>query len=1178
MLELVHDMAPGAQLYFATAFINITSFANNIRALRAAGCDIIVDDVGYFVESPFQDGQAPSVVSPTNGGVVTQAVKDVAASGALYFSSAGNAGNLDDGTAGVWEGDFTAGAASGAPVTTAGTLHRFSGVQDYDVMTVAGSSQINLFWTDPLGASGNDYDLFKLDPTGAAVLAGSTSIQDGNDDPFELVANGTNNARLVIVKKNTAAARFLHLNTNRGRLSLATAGQIRGHAATSHANTFAVAATNAQVPVFPYPFSTANPVETFSSDGPRRYFFNADGTTAGAAGNFSSTGGLVLQKPDLTAADGVSVSNAGHFGTIFFGTSAAAPNAAAIMALFKSQNPSFTPAQLRTLLISTALDIEGPGVDRDSGAGIVMAMPPQPGCSISSPSFSIAPLASGGPLTIGVTASSPSCNWTVYSSVPWMTFTNRFGVGSGSFIVNTARNDGPGRGASITLVGQTQWSIPVTQSGVGAGTTFVNNTVTPIPDVTTTDIPIVVSGLTQPISNVTLSVYLTHTFDSDLTISLVAPDGTVVELAEGNGGSGNDYGTTCSPTSQRTTFDDSAITPIQRGTTPFTGSFRPSEPLARFNGKSPFWANGIWKLRIADVAPPDSGTFQCASLVINQGPLRHLVNDFDGNGSDNFTVFRPSSGQWFINGLGTVSFGLPGDIPVPGDYDADGDADFTVYRPSTGQWFRPAAATVQYGRSGDIPVPADYDGDGATDIAVYRTTDGLVGVWRLNLPAQPPVAFGLRGDIPMPGDYDGDGRADLAVFRPSTGQWFIASAVSGFASVTTASFGLPGDIPVSGDVDDDGRLDLLVFRPSNGTWYGLPSNVAPFTVSFGLAGDIPATLDIDGDGFAEFCVWRPSTGQWFARSLLSGTTTTMAFGLAGDIPAPARPRLPSAPVSDFDGDGVSDVTVFRPSTGEWFTRTSSSGFAAIVTTPFGLSGDIRVNGDYDGDRRTDRAVFRPSTNQWFILQSSNGAVRTVSWGLGGDVPTPADFDGDGRTDIAVWRPSSGEWFVINSSSGALAYTPWGLPGDQPIARDFDGDGRADLAVYRPSSFQWFIKTTTAAFGPQIIRTWGLSGDLPMPADFDGDGRTEIAIYRPTTGVWAGIDAITGALVVNAAWGLPGDTAQPHDFDGDGRDDLAVFRPSSGTWFINKSSTGALLMISWGLSTDQPVLRTSGRER
>ena len=139
MLELIHDIAPGAQLYFATAFTSITSFAQNIRDLRTAGCDIIVDDVGYFVESPFQDGQGPAVVSPTNGGVVTQAVKDVAALGAMYFSSAGNSGNLNDGTSGVWEGDFSRGAATvDPPVPTAGNFHRFTGAQDFNTLTLAG--------------------------------------------------------------------------------------------------------------------------------------------------------------------------------------------------------------------------------------------------------------------------------------------------------------------------------------------------------------------------------------------------------------------------------------------------------------------------------------------------------------------------------------------------------------------------------------------------------------------------------------------------------------------------------------------------------------------------------------------------------------------------------------------------------------------------------------------------------------------------------------------------------------------------------------------------------------------------------------------------------------------------------------------------------------------------------
>lgn len=367
MLEIVHDIAPGAQLYFATAFNGIASFAQNIRNLRAAGCDIIVDDVFYFVETPFQDGQAPSVISNTNGGIVIQAVNDVTASGAMYFSSASNSGNLNDGTAGVWEGDFSDGGATGAPLPV-GRFHNFGG-QNFNTLTAASTGPINLYWSDPLGGSSNDYDLFRLNAAGTAVAASSTNIQNGTQDPYEQISQSTANPRIVIVKKASAAPRFLHLNTNRGRLSIATAGQTHGH--SSAASGFSCAATPAVGP-FPNPFSASNVVETFSSDGPRRIFFQADGTPY-TAGNFSATGGLLRQKPDITAADGVSVTGVGGFPSPFFGTSAAAPHAAAIAGLIKSANPAFTPAQIRAFLTSSAIDIEGAGVDRDSGAGIIDA-------------------------------------------------------------------------------------------------------------------------------------------------------------------------------------------------------------------------------------------------------------------------------------------------------------------------------------------------------------------------------------------------------------------------------------------------------------------------------------------------------------------------------------------------------------------------------------------------------------------------------------------------------------------------------------------------------------------------------------------------------------------------------------------------------------------------------------
>jgi hypothetical protein len=373
MLEIVHDIAPGAQLYFATAFGGSANFANNIRNLRAQGCDIIVDDVFYFAESPFQDGQAPGIISPTNGGVVMQAVNDVTAAGALYFSSAGNSGNKNDGTSGVWEGDFVDGGDAPATVfgAAAGRLHQFPGGLTYDVVTAAGSSQYNLNWSDPLGGSTNDYDLYALNAAGTGVVTASTGSQNGTQDPFEAIGVTGANTRLVIVKYS-GDARYLRLTTNRGRLNVNTPGQTSGH--STAADAFGVAAT----PVagltgpFPNPFTATNQVETFSSDGPRKLFFQADGTPF-TPGNLLASGGISRQKPDITAADGVSVTGAGGFGIQFSGTSAAAPHAAAIAGLLKAANPSLTPAMVRDALQNTAIDNETGGVDRDAGYGIIMA-------------------------------------------------------------------------------------------------------------------------------------------------------------------------------------------------------------------------------------------------------------------------------------------------------------------------------------------------------------------------------------------------------------------------------------------------------------------------------------------------------------------------------------------------------------------------------------------------------------------------------------------------------------------------------------------------------------------------------------------------------------------------------------------------------------------------------------
>ncbi len=359
MLQIVHDLAPGAQLYFASAFNGQADFAQQILNLRAAGCDIICDDVSYFDEAPFQDG------------IIAQAVNTVTAAGAIYFSSAGNAGNKNDGTSGVWEGDFVDGGASAAPLPLTGNIHNFGGGVTNNLLTLDGNA-VALFWSDPLGGSSNDYDLFVLNAGLTAVVSSGTTVQSGTQDPIELInPSPAAGNRIVILKKTGAAVRAIHLNSLRGRLNINTQGQTHGHGSAAAA--FSVAAVQASGGG---PFNTGNVVENFSSDGPRRKFYNPNGTLI-TPGNllFGTNGGTLFQKPDITAADGVATTLPASSGlNPFFGTSAAAPHAAAITALLKQRNPTLTPAQIRTALTTTAIDIETAGTDRDAGFGIVMAL------------------------------------------------------------------------------------------------------------------------------------------------------------------------------------------------------------------------------------------------------------------------------------------------------------------------------------------------------------------------------------------------------------------------------------------------------------------------------------------------------------------------------------------------------------------------------------------------------------------------------------------------------------------------------------------------------------------------------------------------------------------------------------------------------------------------------------
>ncbi|SEF37694.1 Proprotein convertase P-domain-containing protein [Amycolatopsis pretoriensis] len=672
MLEIIHDLAPNAKLGFASAFNSDASFADNIRKLRfESHCDVIVDDVIYFKESPFQDW------------IIAQAVNDVTANGALYFSSAGNEGNVADGTAGHWEGDFV---DSGKSVGKfAGVAHNFAGAagnQIYEPISDASSAQVpvTLHWSDPLGASANDYDLYLLNSAGA-VVSFSQNVQDGTQDPYEILqtpAFGGTGLRLAVVKFS-GANRYLSLSALRGRFkdsadglkAYNTPGVTVGHSAARDA--FSVAATPAAAafgrplepgdpanPTGPYPaaFSGASKAERFTSDGPRRVFYEADGTPI-TPGNVSSTGGEVRNKPEITAADGVKTSVTGF--SPFFGTSAAAPHAGAIAALVLSGNPGLPPSEVREALINTAIDIETPGRDNFTGAGVILAdkvlaytgASPQPLAVAKQPT--VTPADGGSALDPGDTAkvtlpvtnegdgtavstsvvlTSPTPGVTVaprsksYGTIsPGQTGVNDFTITVpatqqlGAPVVLNARVSFAGAHSPTTST----FSLPVgTPSPVAQDFAYTGAPVA-IPDNSpvgaSVTIPVTgvgraskvafsVDGATCSTDPASTTVGLNHSYVGDLVGTLTAPSGAKATVFQRNGGSGKNL---C-----QVVFADTAaaaFSTVTSANAPFTGTWRPTQALTgNLTGAA---VDGTWTFAVVDAAGGDVGSIRSVALHIN---------------------------------------------------------------------------------------------------------------------------------------------------------------------------------------------------------------------------------------------------------------------------------------------------------------------------------------------------------------------------------------------------------------------------------------------------------------------------------------------------------------------------------------------------------------------------------
>lgn len=290
------------------------------------------------------------------------------------------------------------------------------------------------------------------------------------------------------------------------------------------------------------------------------------------------------------------------------------------------------------------------------------------------------------------------------------------------------------------------------------------------------------------------------------------------------------------------------------------------------------------------------------------------------------------------------------------------------------------------------------------------------------------------------------------------------------------------------------------------------------------------------------------------------------------LPLRGQIKLANGTYNDYDGDGRTDLQVYRSSINTFFALRSTDG--SFIEQPLGQPGDsVSLTVDWDRDGRSDLSTARYNAEVlWRILPSTTGVLEETRWGSSalGDFFAAADHDGDGRFDIAVFR--GGTWHIIESSTGNFRYEYWGQPGDVPAPNDFDGDGKADLAIARSEGGlrHWWVRNSSDS-SVSVIQ-WGLSNDAFFTgrSDFDGDSKADLLVIRNQSGqrFFYIRRSSDGSLHV-IPWGLSNDVVKLGDYDGDGRTDPAVTRAVDGrrVFFILQSSDGQPRYETFGLQGD-----------
>ncbi len=509
-----------------------------------------------------------------------------------------------------------------------------------------------------------------------------------------------------------------------------------------------------------------------------------------------------------------------------------------------------------------------------------------------------------------------------------------------------------------------------------------------------------------------------------------------------------------------------------------------------------------------------------ASSVAIQTDGKIVTAGYTYNGDFDFAVARYNT-----NGSLDTSFDSDGIVTTPGGiaYSLAIQADGKLVTAGASQ---EGFVVVRYNASGSLDTSFGGNGIVVTPIGA--------GGFAFSVAIQPD------GKIVAAGSSSNGPDGCIAIVRYNSNGSLDTTFDSDGILITSVCGVFVSSGPAGGSVEVETSGKLVVASSSNGDFAVARYNAeGSIDTTFG-GGDGVSTVDFD------------NTDDVFRGMALDGPGRAVMVGDSNGAFAVARFMLePGRAPYDFDGDGKSDISVFRPSNSVWYLHRSTDGFYA---TQFGNSTDKIVPADYDGDGKTDIAIFRDGA--WWRIDSRNSTVEVVQFGMSGDVPIPGDYNGDGRDEVAVYR--NGEWW-----REGVGRTNFGLPIDKPVPADYDGDGKDDIAVFRPSDGTWWIDRSTAGL---MVVQFGQSGDKTVPGDYTGDGQADVAVWRPSNGSWYVLRSEDLSYFA-FPFGQNGDLPAPADFDGDGKADIAVYR--DGTWYVLKADGGVTIQ-QFGLAGDKPV--------